>query len=117
MGRPKKNKTEESSLAKGFIDIETYEEIAELAERRGEIIVNQSRKIDGLLADIKGLSEKLAVCQNNDQVIVKDVKSIITRLEHSFLRAAEDIGEITIEDVRYHLQLVNRIITKRYERK
>ena len=115
MGRPKKIQEEKS--AKGFIDIKSYEEIAEFAERRGEIIVNQSRKIDGLVADNKGLSERLAVCQNNDQVIVKDVKSIITRLEHSFVRGAEDIGEITIEDVRYHLQLINRIITKRYGRK
>ena len=115
MGRPKKIQEEKS--AKGFIDIKSYEEIAEFAERRGEIIVNQSKKIDGLIADNKGLSERLKSCENHDQIIVEDVKSIITRLEHSLARGAEEIGEITIEDVRYHLQLINRMITKRYGRK
>ena len=117
MGRPKKNKTEENNLAKGFIDIETYEEIAELAERRSEIIVNQSRKIDGLLADNKGLSEKLAVCENNDQAIVTDIKNILTRMELAFLHGINETGEITLEDVRYNLGLIRRIITKKYGRK
>ena len=119
MGAPKKiqEKKEKSVVAQGFIDIKSYEEIAEFAERRGEIIVNQSRRIDGLVADNKGLSEKLVACQNNDQVIIKDLKELISKMEYSFVRGAEELGEITIEDVKYNLQLINRIITKKYGRK
>lgn len=118
MGKIKnKEEKEKSVVAQGFIDIKSYEEIVEFAERRGEIIVNQSKKIDGLIADNKGLSEKLAACQNNDQVIVNDINQIVTRMEHSFGLGMEDLGEITLEDVKYNLRLIKRIITKRYGRK
>jgi len=115
MGRPKK--TQQEKNAQGFIDIESYNEAAQLAERRGEIIVNQSRKIDGLLADIKGMTEKLTACQNNDQVIVNDINKIVTRMEHSFVMSMDDLGEITLDDVVYNMRLIKRIINKRYGRK
>ncbi len=112
-----KTTTEKSTVAQGFISIQEFNEISEIAQNRAKIIATLNQRIAGYEADIKGLSEKLKDCNNNDQVIVKDVKSIVTRMEYSFARGAEELGEITIEDIRYNLQLLNRILTNKYGRK
>lgn len=112
-----KKTTEKSTVAQGFISVREYNEISEIAENRAKMITLLNQRLAGYEADIKALSEKLKDCRNNDQVIVKDVKSIITRMEYSFARGAEEVGEITIEDIRYNLQLVNRILTNKYGRK
>lgn len=112
-----KKTTEKSTVAQGFISVREYNEISEIAENRAKMITLLNQRLAGYEADIKGLSEKLKDCRNNDQVIVKDVKSIITKMEYSFAKGAEEVGEITIEDIRYNLQLVNRILTNKYGRK
>ena len=112
-----KKTTEKSTVAQGFISVREYNEISEIAENRAKMITLLNQRLAGYEADIKGLSEKLTDCRNNDQVIVKDVKNIITRMEHSFANGVEQVGEITIEDIRYNLQLVNRILTNKYGRK
>lgn len=119
MGRPKKNKKEElkGAVAKGFIDMETHNDIAELAQRRGEIIVNLQRKVDALEADMKGTQDKLKFCQNNDQRIVESVVETLCKLESGLLHGLKDLGEITAEDVSYNMNLVKRIVVKKHGRK
>jgi hypothetical protein len=121
MGRPKKNKEQKEELkgaiAKGFIDLESYQDIAQLAERRGEIIVNLQRRIDAYEADMKGMQDKLKFCENNDQRIVDTVVETLSKLESGLLHGLKDLGEITAEDVSYNMNLVKRIITKKHGRK
>jgi tRNA isopentenyl-2-thiomethyl-A-37 hydroxylase MiaE len=119
MGKTK-NKEEEkekSVVAQGFIDIKSYEEIAEFAERRGEIIATLQQRIAGYEADIKGLQDKLKFCESNDQRIVDTVVETLSKLESGLLHGLKDLGEITAEDVSYNMNLVKRIITKKHGRK
>ena len=119
MGRPKKNKEEEKKniVAKGFIDVETHNDIAQLAERRGQIIATLQQRISGYEADVKGLQDKLKFCESNDQRIVDSVVETLCKLESGLLHGLKDLGEITAEDVSYNMNLVKRIITKKHGRK
>ncbi len=119
MGRPKKNKEEEkkSVIAQGFIDIESYNEIAGLAQRRSEIIATLQQRVSGYEADMKGMQDKLKFCESNDQRIVDTVVETLCKLESGLLHGLKDLGEITAEDVSYNMNLVKRIITKKHGRK
>jgi hypothetical protein len=119
MGRPKKNKEEEkkSVIAQGFIDIESYNEAASLATRRGEIIATLQQRIGGYEADMKGMQIKLEACKNNDQAVVEYTIETLCKLESSLTRGLGELGEITQADIVYNINLVKRIITKKYGRK
>jgi hypothetical protein len=120
MGKPAKNKEEKEVkgvIAKGFIDLETHNDIAQLAERRGEIIATLQQRIGGYEADIKGMQYKLEACKNNDKAVVEFTVETLCKLESAMLHGLKDLGEITADDVSYNISLVKRIITKRYGRK
>jgi hypothetical protein len=121
MGRPKKNKEEKEEvkgvIAKGFIDIESYNEAARLAERRSEIIATLQQRIGGYEADMKGMQIKLEACKNNDQAVVEYTIETLCKLESSLTRGLGELGEITQADIVYNINLVKRIITKKYGRK
>jgi hypothetical protein len=121
MGRPKKNKEEKEEVkgvvAKGFIDIETHNDIAQLAERRGEIIATLQQRIGGYEADMRGMQDKLKFCESSDERIVKDVIDTLSKLEGSLLRGLGELGEVTQADIVYNMNLMKRIITKKHGRK
>jgi hypothetical protein len=119
MGRIKKDKEEEkkSVVAKGFIDFETHGYIAEIAQKRAEIIATLQQRIGGYESDIKGLQERLNFCESNDQRIVDSVVETLCKLESGLIHGLKDLGEITAEDVSYNMNLVKRIITKKHGRK
>ena len=119
MGKSKKIQEEEkkSVVAQGFINIDSYNEAASLATRRGEIIATLQQRIGGYEADMKGMQYKLEACKNNDKVIVEFTVETLCKLESAMLHGLKDLGEITAEDVSYNMSLVKRIITKKYGRK
>lgn len=79
-------------------------------EKAQEIIIAK----DGIIAD---LETRLDSAYKEQEQMLKELERWIHLFPYAFKQLEEHAGEITSEDVIYHVNLVNRIMKNKFEYK